>query len=141
VNIIIDTGPLYAFFDSNDQWNRWIIETFAEIDPPFLTCEAVITETTFLLKRNGIPLYGLFQLIERKDLIITPVFNTQKSQHYIRSFIDTYHDLPASFADACLVYMVETQKDSKILTLDSDFSIYRNSKGQPLPLISPDLRT
>jgi uncharacterized protein len=42
-----------------------------------------------------------------------------------------------SFADACLVRMAEATESSRIFTLDSDYSIYRISKGKLFSLISP----
>ena len=42
-----------------------------------------------------------------------------------------------SLADACLVRMAELYENSSILTLDSDFSIYRKNKNQVIPCITP----
>lgn len=137
MSILIDTGPLYAFFDRRDQWNRWVTERFGELIPPFITCEAVIGETVFLLTRNNIPIDGLFKSVEREDIIIEPVFTTKTGQNRVRTIINTYQDLPASFADVCLVHMAETTKNSHILTLDNHFTIYRTAKGKPISLISP----
>lgn len=36
-----------------------------------------------------------------------------------------YQDVPMSFADACLVRMVEVQPDSRLYTTDRHFRIYR----------------
>jgi predicted nucleic acid-binding protein len=47
-----------------------------------------------------------------------------------------YHDVPMSFADACLVSMAEVE-DSAVFTLDRDFSVYRRGKNGPLRLIMP----
>jgi predicted nucleic acid-binding protein len=43
-----------------------------------------------------------------------------------------------SFADACLVRMSELIKASFILTLDSDFLIYRKNRNQIIKVIIPD---
>ena len=58
-------------------------------------------------------------------------------QKQIRSFMYNYKNLPASFADSCLVYLYETITNSNILTLDSDFTIYRDQQGKPLELLTP----
>jgi hypothetical protein len=42
-----------------------------------------------------------------------------------------------SFADARLVRMSELWPDAPVLTLDSDFRVYRRNKRQSLPLICP----
>ena len=41
-------------------------------------------------------------------------------------------------ADACLVRMAEIHERHAIMTLDSDFSIYRKHGRTPLALIQPD---
>jgi hypothetical protein len=42
-----------------------------------------------------------------------------------------------SYADACLVRMVELQPDGLIFTTDSDFNIYRQHRNEVIPLVIP----
>ena len=42
-----------------------------------------------------------------------------------------------SLADACIVRMTEIYERHAVLTLDSDFTIYRKHSREPLALISP----
>jgi len=137
VTIFIDTGPLYAFFDKNDQYNRWTGDQFANITEPLVTCEAVIAETIFLMLVSGISPGYLFTFIQRGHLKISPVLTNSDQVQRIREIIIKYNNLPASFADACLVQMYEKKSSGKVFTLDNHFSIYRTSKGKPLVLISP----
>ena len=48
-----------------------------------------------------------------------------------------YHDVPMSFADACLVRMTELLPDPLILTTDADFRIYRRHSRQTVPIAMP----
>jgi uncharacterized protein len=48
-----------------------------------------------------------------------------------------YDSVPMSLADACLVRMSEIYPDASVLTLDSDFRIYRKYRDQPIPTIMP----
>lgn len=48
--VIIDTGPLVAFFNRNDKHHEWAKAQLSVLQPPLITCEAVITEAIFLLK-------------------------------------------------------------------------------------------
>ena len=48
-----------------------------------------------------------------------------------------YRNVPMSFADACLVRLVELTENGSILTLDSDFRIYRQSNRRVIPLLMP----
>ena len=49
-----------------------------------------------------------------------------------------YDSVPMSLADACLVRMAEANRNSVVVTLDSDFTIYRMHRNQPIPLLMPD---
>ena len=48
-----------------------------------------------------------------------------------------YRSLPASLADACLELIAELHESSTVLTLDSDFRIYRMHKRRVIPLLTP----
>ena len=41
---IVDTGPLVALLSKRDSHHRWALETFASVNPPALTCEAVLAD-------------------------------------------------------------------------------------------------
>ena len=55
----------------------------------------------------------------------------------VLSLMRSYRDIPMSLADACLVCMAESTKDSRVFTTDSDFRTYRKNKRQMIPLIAP----
>ena len=48
-----------------------------------------------------------------------------------------YADTPMDFVDACLVAMTEEKRNCRLITLDSDFKIYRRFERQTIPLIIP----
>ena len=47
------------------------------------------------------------------------------------------HHLPMSLADACLVRMAELHSGSTVLTVDSDFTVYRMHGRRVIPVILP----
>jgi len=55
----------------------------------------------------------------------------------VRALLRKYADRPMSLADACLVRMVELHERHAVLTLDSDFLVYRRHGHTPLELITP----
>ena len=63
--ILVDTGPLVAYLDRSDRHHAWAKQSFMQITRPLLTCEAVIAETLFLLRRGGINPDNLLSLISR----------------------------------------------------------------------------
>ena len=53
MGIIVDSGPLVALLNRRDTYHDWAREQFAQISPPLLTCEAVVTEVFFYSARPG----------------------------------------------------------------------------------------
>lgn len=133
--IISDTGPLVAYLDRSDRDHAWAKEVFMGITRPLLTCEAVIAEALFLLRRGGIEPDGLLDLIVRGLVVLK--FNLAGEIAAIQLLMKTYRNIPMSLADACLVRMSEIYGDSKVMTLDSDFTVYRKSRRRVIPLICP----
>ena len=134
--VLADTGPLVAFFDRSDQHHEWAKRQFARITEPLLTCEAVIAETLFLLRRGGIAPDPLLKLITRGLLV--PSFRLDSEAGAILDLMQRYRNVPMSLADACLVRMAETHDPATVFTLDSDFTIYRKARRRVIPLLRPD---
>lgn len=134
--IIIDSGPLVAFLNKADSYNKWAITQFSQLKPPFYTCESVISEVCFLLRKTKNGVMNTLQLLER-DLIQIP-FKLESDISSIGSLMKKYNNVPMSLADACLVRMSEQISDSIICTLDSDFRIYRKEKRKIIPVIIPE---
>ena len=47
--ILLDTGPIVAFFDASDTYHSLCIETLKEINEPLFTSWPVLTEAFYLL--------------------------------------------------------------------------------------------
>ena len=133
--ILVDTGPLVAYLDRSDRDHTWAKQTFMHISRPLLTCEAVIAESLFLLRRGGIEPDGLLNLINRG--LVLPNFRLDAEIASIQQLMKSYRNVPMSLADACLVRMAEIYESSAIMTLDSDFTIYRKSRRKVIPLMRP----
>jgi len=102
---------------------------------PCLTCEAVLSESFFLLERAGESADILCALLERG--IIATGFALDQHLVETNSLIRRYKDIPMSFADACLVRMSELHNDAVIFTADRDFETYRKNGRQTIPLVAP----
>ena len=131
--ILIDTGVLVAILDKSDNFHRWTTQTVANLPCPFLTCEPVITEACFLLKN----VYGgedaVMGLVSSGNIQID--FSLNEEINTIRELMKRYQNVPMSLADGCLVRMSELIPGSYILTIDSDFRIYRKNKNEMIDLI------
>ena len=133
--VIVDTGVLVAIINKNDSYHRWAIQQFADIQPPLLTCEAIISEACFLL-RHYQQSNLLLQWLE-KGVLSLP-FSLQNEIQSLNALLKKYSDVPMSLADGCLVRLAEVYPQSQILTLDSDFKVYRKNGNQLISLIFPD---
>jgi len=133
--VIVDTGILLALIDRNDGHHTWVTERLKEIAPPLLTCEAVISESWFLLQRVKRGREILLQLLAQKQIIIQ--FDLDAELARVMTLLSRYQSVPVSLADAELVRMSELYPSSLIFTLDSDFLVYRKNRDRPIPLLMP----
>lgn len=62
-------------------------------------------------------------------------FQLSRSASLVRSVMRKYRDLPADFADACLVQLADELNTGDILTLDRDFESYRWRKTRAFRLL------
>lgn len=70
--------------------------------------------------------------------ILQTSFSLNNEVATIRQLLSRYQSVPMSLADACLVRMAELYPESLLLTLDSDFTIYRKHQNQPIALTLPN---
>jgi predicted nucleic acid-binding protein len=134
--VITDTGPLVALLNRRERHHAWTREQFSLIRPPAITCEAVISEAAFLLRHVDSGVEALMQMLTR-GVVATPFHLADELPHVAR-LLKRYRSVPMSFADACLVRMAEQFASSVVITLDSDFHIYRKSGRQVIPTLIPD---
>ena len=136
--IIVDTGPLVAYFNARDNWHDWVVDQMSTLAPPLLACEPVITEACFLIHRAGGKPAGLVRALHQGVLAIG--LDLQKEAAAVEALLTRYADTPMSLADACLVRLTEHHADSRVFTLDSDFQHYRRNRRQRIPLLYPESR-
>ena len=118
---IVDTGFLVALLSRRDANHDWAVAQAPRLPPPWMTCEAVLSEAAHLLGRRGIR--GLASLLRRGAVVCSYRFADDIDT--VLKLLEKYADTPMSFADACVVRMTETMNDPMLLTTDADFRIYR----------------
>jgi uncharacterized protein len=136
--ILLDTGPLVAVVNEREHSHPWAVEQASQLPVPYLTCEPVLTEACFLLRKLPRALQKIFELLERRQIVIP--FRIDEESATISRLLDKYSNVPISLADACLVRMSEQHPQGTVWTLDSDFKIYRKSNRQVIPLVFPERR-
>jgi predicted nucleic acid-binding protein len=135
VHLILDTGPWVALHCRSDIYHEWARSQFAQYPGPFLTCEAVVAETCFLLARAGFDPARALELIGRGVVRVSISLGDDVAA--IRALLQRYDNVPASLADVCLIRLAELNEPSRVLTLDSDLHIYRRHGRKALSLITP----
>ena len=135
---IVDTGPLVAFLDRSERHHHWVADRIDELEVPLLVCEPVLAEAMHLLSRLSRAQDALYGLLENGALRIA--FRVEEHVPALRTLHQKYRDRPMSLADACIVRMAELHERHAVLTLDSDFPVYRKHGRAPLALIYPAAR-
>ena len=133
--VLIDSGAVVAAVRKRDYYHAWAKAHFEAFCEPFLSCEAVISESFFLLERAPQGKDILCALLERE--IIKVDFSLERHLSETLHLIRRYKDTPMSYADACLVRMAEIHNSAVVFTTDSDFKTYRKNGRQTIPLIAP----
>lgn len=135
-SVLLDTGPLVALLNARDVHHGWVKDRLAALAPPLLTCEAVLSEACFLLRGLDDGPERVLELVHRGAVSVP--FRLEDELPAVRRLLVRYADVPMSLADGCLVRMAERHADSVVMTLDSDFRIYRRHGRQVVPTLMPD---
>jgi uncharacterized protein len=133
--VLLDTGPLVAFLNRNDQWHHWAKAQMGALAPPLLTCEPVLTEACFLTQRNGGQPAEVLKKVQAGVIAIALELQTEAAA--LETLMRRYEDTPMSLADACQVRLSELHSDCLVFTLDADFRRYRRHGRQVIPLLAP----
>lgn len=133
--VLADTGAIVALLDRSDHHHKWAVDCFKKLEPPLLTCEAILTECYYLLGFSNASRRTLAKLCQENIFRID--FDFQSNASDVWRLLKKYEDTPMDFADGCLVRLCEIFSGSVVWTVDSDFAVYRKLGRQKIPLISP----
>jgi len=133
--VLLDTGPLVAFLSRRDRFHGWALREMSEIEPPLWTCEAVLSEACFLLRHD--PAGPAAVLALARDGLLQVGFDLQTEILSVCQLLLRYRERRVSLAAACLIRMAELHAGSVVMTLDSDFRIYRMNSRQVVPTRMP----
>jgi predicted nucleic acid-binding protein len=129
----VDTGVIVALLDRSEAHHARCVTVMEGLQRPLVTCEAVIAESCYLLR--GLPGAAgtILENVERGVFQIP--FQLARSAAPVRSIMRKYHDLPADFADACLIHLAGELNTGDVLTLDREFELYRWLGNRPFCLL------
>jgi predicted nucleic acid-binding protein len=130
---IVDTGYLVALLNADDEHHSWAAALLPRLRGPWLTAEACISESVFLLERVGrTAVEHLFGWMEKGALISRHLLPDELDAVRLETF--RYRDRWVDFADACLVRLSDDRPKLPVVTVDAaDFAVYfRSRRGRRL---------
>jgi uncharacterized protein len=128
---IMDTGPLVAALSAKDAFHGWAGAIFRDLPLPCLTCEAVLSEAFFRLRKDDRATGALCEMIDESAFKVLPV----RTLGAVARYIGRYR---VDFADACLVALSEQFPAAIVVTIDRrDFTVLRRFGREPIPFIAP----
>lgn len=137
--VLVDTGPIVALLDADERHHDWARQQFESLNAPLLRCESVLSEACFLLRRVGADATLPVSLVRRGVLKVVDLLGSTDAADAVASLMRRYANIPMSLADASLVHILERTENGSIMTLDSDFRIYRQSRRRVIPLLHPSI--
>jgi predicted nucleic acid-binding protein len=119
--VLLDASVIVALLDRSEQYHERCVVVLEALERVLVTCEAVIAESCYLLRRFSGAGETVLANVER-DVFHIP-FQLSQSAASVRSLLRKYRDVPADFADACLIQLADQLNTGDILTLDRDFNL------------------
>ncbi len=129
---IADTGFIVAFLNGNDRYHEWAVEFALVIRSPLITCDAVLAEAAF--QTNSCD--AVFDLIA--DDLLKVDFDFPANFVRLRQLAERYSDRQPDLADLCVICLSERYRKLSVVTVDSDFRIYRRFHRDRIPLVMPE---
>jgi uncharacterized protein len=96
----------------------------------FISTLAVFNEVSYFLGANIKVQRDFFDWVMCRRVIISDI--NQHDMPRLIKFIEKYSDLPIDFTDATLVITAEKTGIRQIISMDSDFEIYRLPCGEKI---------
>jgi uncharacterized protein len=131
--VIVDSGPLLALFNRSDAWHEAVVGWLQRnTQVQLITTWPVCTEVCALLARrigNAAALDFLRWAMRGGIAIDAPDGNTLAE---VLSISERFQDLPFDLADASVAEAAARLKVRHVLTIDSDFDVYREKAGKAL---------
>jgi predicted nucleic acid-binding protein len=133
--VLLDSSVLVAWMDKRDRRHRACAAVRPSLRPPLLTCEAVITESCYLLQAIPGAAEDILANVAKGTFQIP--LRVSECASNVQQILHKYRDTPADFADACLIHMADQLNTGDILTLDRDFKHYRWRRTRKFNMLIP----
>jgi uncharacterized protein len=125
--MLVDTGVLIALLDRRDPNHQRCVTAAQQLPNAPLITWCCLTEAMYFMGKIGgfTAQQGLWTLLLSKRILLQTPKETRMAE-----LMEKYQDTPMDLADASLVALAEKLETTQIFTLDSDFFVYRTSRGE-----------
>ncbi len=127
-NTLIDAGLIIALFDRSDKYHQPIRSFLQDNDFRLITTWPAVTEASHMLDFDVRAQVGLLTWIYRGGLRIHEIDADGIGRAIELS--EKYQDQPMDLADATLIVAAEETGIREILSIGSDFLVYRAKGNQ-----------
>ncbi len=128
--VLVDSGPLIALFDRDDAHHQTILRFLMDFRGSLVTTWPVLTEVMYMLDFHPQVPVDFLRWVEDGGVTLFQLESLHVAR--MRELLEKYRDLPSDLADVSLLIASEVSGVDKILSIDSDFSVYRTIKGRHL---------
>lgn len=125
--MIVDAGPLIALFNPADRDHARCIGFLKQCGAALTTTWPVLTEAMHLLRYSVDAQLRLLNWVERGGLSVVDL--DPASIAGVTRLVDKYRDLPMDLADASVVLLALQTGCRDVMSIDSDFDLYRLPDG------------
>ena len=131
--VLVDSGPLLALFNRTDRWHAAVTE-WMQTNPriKLVTTWCVLTEVCAMLSRRVHNEAALDVLRWALRGGITVDGAPQDALVSVLAIGERFADLPFDLADASIAEAAERMRIRRVLSIDSDFDVYRDHAGRAL---------
>jgi predicted nucleic acid-binding protein len=132
--VLLDTGVIVALLDRSERYHQASVAAVEELAAPLVTCEAVIVESCYLLRKLPGAVEAVLENVAAGTFQIP--LSLSQSARSIQKIVRKYRDRQIDLADACLIHLAGELHTGDVLTLDRDFQVYRwrgTNRFRPVP--------
>jgi predicted nucleic acid-binding protein len=136
--VLIDSGPLAALFNPNDQYHEICKEAAQQLPVgKSFTCWPVVTEASHFLRRFPDKRNSLLDAIQAGEFQLLPLDSGDIPA--LQNIPSTYRDQAVDLADASLLHLANREEIENVFTVDRrHFGVFRQQNGKSLRMM-PDI--
>ena len=128
--VLVDTGPLVALMNKRDRHHQRFVEYLKFFQGQLVTTWPVLTEVT-----HHVPVGKAVEIIALVRDGALEIIDLGNAGERIHDLMKKYADRPMDLADASLVWAAEHTGIEQVMTIDSDFAVFRLANGHRLQVL------